>query len=112
MQGAIPDFKTGLGQEKALLAGKIVHKILLVVCREPPAFFSLLACTLDSSETSLDGAYETLQLGGTLSSCDTDALRDRPECYFHQISGIKLVSTIIWATFQNDVLSEREEGSG
>lgn len=63
----------GLWQEKALLAGKITNKILLVVFkfREPPALFSVLACTLDISETSPDGTSETLQLGSSLCSCDT-----------------------------------------
>lgn len=87
----------GLWKEKALFAGKMIYKILLAVfeLREPPALFSVLARTLDFSETSLGGTEGSLQLGSTFSSCDAEALRERPKFYIHKLSGIKLVSTII-----------------
>lgn len=86
----------GLWQEKALFAGKITYKIILVVFkfREPPALLSVLAHTLDFSETSLAGTEGTLQLGSSFSSCDADALRERPTSSIYKLPGIKLVSTV------------------
>lgn len=48
----------GLWQEKALFAGKIIYKILLVVFKEPPDLFSVLAHTLDFTEKSLAAQRE------------------------------------------------------
>jgi len=76
---------------------------------EPPALFSVLVRTLDIADTNLDGTYEILQLGSSVSGCDTDALSERSKSYFHKISGIKLVSTIISASLENHMLSETEK---